>query len=60
MRPRPICSHLSYDQRMELREIEFQKIKRKAQGLRWYEVRPAFVEGLILATAPLAILILCI
>lgn len=60
MRPQSISNRLSYEQRQELREIEFQKIKRKAQGLRWYEVRPAFVEGLILVAAPIAILILCI
>ncbi len=60
MRPRSICNHLSYEQRQELREIEFQKIKRKAQGLHWYAVRPAFVEALVLVAAPIAILILCI
>ena len=54
MRP----DRLNFEQRMELREIEFQKIKRKAAGYRWYEIRPGFVEGLILGTAPLAILII--
>jgi hypothetical protein len=43
MRPRPITHRLSFEQRQALRDTEFNRLLRRAQGPRWYDVRPGMV-----------------